>query len=396
MVKSQLEMKPETEPEEITNKPEKVEKKRFVPKRIFIVPYRNRIEQKFFFSKQMSFILEDDNDYEIYFSHQCDNRHFNRGATRNIGFLAMKEKYPDNYKNITFIFNDVDTLPFHKIFDYQTTRGVVKHYYGFEYALGGIVVIKGGDFEKINGYPNFWGWGNEDKVLQLRCQRNFLRIDRSQFYKIGSPEILQLFDGVSRLISPRDYHLGNNDSGVDGLSTIGRLTFSIDDESLNPKDNKYLVTNERLYVINILSFLTGFGYEQNRYYNYDLRDPVNKIIYPDAIKQTSQRVVTTDDWKNIDQSIDNKRRALERRVTQQVNQQIMRPQQQQQQQQRDRNTRQYPPMPSTHSPYSAPPTRSYTQNQNVNVFSPEYARYIGARPRATTSANIRLGGVARW
>ena len=132
------------------------------PRRVFIVPYRNRIQHKFFFSQQMNFLLEGENDYEIYFSHQLDNRTFNRGATKNIGFLAMKEKYPDDYKDITFIFNDVDTLPFHKLFTYETTAGVVKHYYGFETALGGIVVIKGGDFEKINGYPNYWGWGMED------------------------------------------------------------------------------------------------------------------------------------------------------------------------------------------------------------------------------------------
>ncbi len=36
-----------------------------IPNRIFIVPYRNRREQKFFFSNQMNFILENDDDYEI-------------------------------------------------------------------------------------------------------------------------------------------------------------------------------------------------------------------------------------------------------------------------------------------------------------------------------------------
>ena len=36
-----------------------------IPKRVFIVPYRNRIQHKFFFCKQMSFVLEDMNDYEI-------------------------------------------------------------------------------------------------------------------------------------------------------------------------------------------------------------------------------------------------------------------------------------------------------------------------------------------
>ena len=53
-----------------------------VPKRVFIVPYRNRVQHKFFFSKYMSFILEDSDDYEIFFSHQCDARTFNRGATK--------------------------------------------------------------------------------------------------------------------------------------------------------------------------------------------------------------------------------------------------------------------------------------------------------------------------
>ena len=85
-----------------------------VPKKVFIVPYRNRIQHKFFFSKYMQFILEGETDYEIYFSHQCDARSFNRGATKNIGFLAMKQKYPNHYKDITFIFNDVDTMPYKK------------------------------------------------------------------------------------------------------------------------------------------------------------------------------------------------------------------------------------------------------------------------------------------
>ena len=73
--------------------------KRPIPKKIFIVPYRNRIQHKFFFSKYMTFLLEDQKDnYEIYFSHQHDERNFNRGATRNIGFLSVKAKYPNDYK----------------------------------------------------------------------------------------------------------------------------------------------------------------------------------------------------------------------------------------------------------------------------------------------------------
>ena len=268
-----------------------------IPKKIFIVPYRNRKEHKFFFCNQMTFILDGKTDYEIYFSHQFDERPFNRGATKNIGFLKIKEKYPDDYKNITFIFNDIDTLPFHKIFDYETTKGVVKHYYGFEYALGGIVVIKGEDFEKTNGYPNFWGWGNEDSVFQTRCLRNQLHIDRSQFFNIVSPEILQLFDGVKRIVSPREYKIGLNDSGIDGISSLHRLTSTISSESLNLIDNTYVVDNTRIKMINILSFLTSIRFENSEYYNYDLRQSTNTIIKPKKEQLIKNVVTTTDDWK---------------------------------------------------------------------------------------------------
>ena len=130
-----------------------------VPKVVFIVPYRNRPQHKFFFSNYLTSVLKSSEinlQYEIYFSHQCDARSFNRGATKNIGFIAVKEKYPHDYQNMTFVFNDIDTIPFSNIFDYRTTSGIVKHFYGFKYALGGIVAITGKDFELTNGYPNFW------------------------------------------------------------------------------------------------------------------------------------------------------------------------------------------------------------------------------------------------
>ena len=270
-----------------------------IPKKVFIVPYRNRPQHKFFFSKYMSFILENCDDYEIYFSHQCDPRTFNRGATKNIGFLAIKEKYPNDYKDITFIFNDVDTIPFNKIFEYQTTPGIVKHYYGFNYALGGIVVMKGSDFEKTNGYPSFWGWGMEDNVLQKRCDVANLKIDRSVFYKIGSPEILQLFDGISRIISKKDPWRMDKDNGVDGISTIHKLEYTIDDKSLNPTDNLFSVHNSRIFYINITNFLTNVRFEGDTYYHYDLREPKRKIINPDRLRETNQTVVNTDNWSNI-------------------------------------------------------------------------------------------------
>ena len=270
-----------------------------IPARVFVVPYRNRAQHKFFFSKYMSFLLENDTDYEIYFSHQCDNRTFNRGATKNIGFLAVKQKYPDHYQDMTFVFHDVDTLPFNKIFTYQTTPGVVAHYYGFQYALGGIVVIKGRDFETIGGFPCYWGWGMEDNVLQTRCLRHNLTIDRSQFYPIGSPHILQLFDGVSRIISQRDPLRSDRDEGVDGLTTLTHVTFVLQDTSLAPADNLFVVHNPRIHYINITSFDTYVPFGVDAFYEYDLRDSDKQLRRPDPHTQTHRLVATPQDWTRI-------------------------------------------------------------------------------------------------
>lgn len=409
-----------------------------IPKRIFIVPYRNRAQHKFFFSKYMNFILEDKNDYEIYFSHQCDARTFNRGATKNIGFIAARNKYPDNYKDITFIFNDIDTIPFNKIFDYETTHGIVKHYYGFKYALGGIVVMKGADFEKTNGFPCFWGWGMEDNALQKRCERYGIRIDRSVFYKIGSPEILQLFDGISRIISKKDPWRGENDDGIDGLSTIHQLKYTIDDKSDNPNDNLFIVHNPNIYYINIKTFLTYIPFGSEEYYSYDLREPKRKIINPDKIKETKKTVITTTDWSNIPHYPTNREKRenvvkylmqMGRKVPQELLDKIEEDKRAElesdafnnfnadQSDDNDYNTdnsennvmMNHPPiyqnyMPNNHiSKLPIHAQRHYYQQRNMyqppytppppNKYSPHYAAYIGAKPRATASARVKLGGV---
>lgn len=270
-----------------------------VPERIFVVPYRHRVQQRFFFCKYMHFLLENMPNYEIIFAHQHDDRTFNRGAMKNLGFLAAKAKYPDHYQDITFIFNDVDTLPFHKIFDYQTTHGVVKHYYGYTFALGGIVVMKGADFERINGFPCFWGWGSEDNVLQLRCDYHGLRIDRSQFYKIGSPEILQLFDGITRIIARRDPWRGTYDDRIDGLSTLTHIDYSLDEASSDPGDHLFNFHDPRIWFANIRAFSPRIPYGSELYYQYDLREPPRKIIHPDKIRETQRTAILPHEWTHI-------------------------------------------------------------------------------------------------
>ena len=199
-----------------------------VPEKVFIVPYRDRQRDKTLFLENMKQLLSDANpSYEIYFAHQCDSRPFNRGAMKNIGFLAIKSKYPDHYKNITFIFHDVDTWPSKKgMIDYATTAGVVKHYYGFKFALGGMFAIKGADFEKSRGFPNFWGWGLEDNVMNDRCLAAGLTIDRSNFYDINDHRIIRSFDGYSRIISKRDSFVYKHEN-PDDMNSLKNSGFTI-------------------------------------------------------------------------------------------------------------------------------------------------------------------------
>jgi len=207
-----------------------------IPSIIFIIPYRDREHEKIHFEVYMKYILEDipRQSYSIYFSHQNDDRPFNRGATKNIGFLAMKEKYPNDYKNITFVFHDVDIVPYKKnTFNYKTETGTVKHFYGFTNLLGGIFSIQGGDFEKCNGFPNYWGWGLEDNMMENRVKNNNIIIDRNDFYgRENIKDILNINNSTLRRVSNTSKKLYFKKANT-GLSTISNLKYSIQNEFIN-------------------------------------------------------------------------------------------------------------------------------------------------------------------
>jgi hypothetical protein len=345
-----------------------------IPKIVFIVPYRNRISHKYFFSKYMTTLLEGE-DYEIYFSHQYDERPFNRGAIKNIGFLAIKNKYPDNYKDITFVFHDIDTVPFDKIFSYETIAGTVKHFYGFEYALGGIVSLKGSDFEMTNGYPNFWGWGMEDAILQERCEKYNLSINRNDFYPIGSPEILHLFDGISRIINKKETSQSNHYNQIDGLKTIHKLNYTIDDVSSNPLDNIHFIQSDKLFFINVKNFACLTQVENETFYDYDLREPPKKILHANRIKTNNSFV--SNNWSNIPfyPTADKKKEMINQYGKEATERMI-----------------QYS-LQNGNSNQSIINTNTNVYRNTMNKYSPYYAQTIGVKPKATTSAFIGMGGV---
>ena len=274
-----------------------------IPKIIFIVPYRDRIPEKIHFSVYMKYIMEDydKNDYEIYYSHQMDSRPFNRGATKNIGFLVMKEKYPNDYNNITFVFNDIDSVPVKKnMFDYITTQGIIKHFYGFTFTLGGIFSIVGSDFEKCDGFPNNWGWGLEDNVMNDRVLLHEFIINREQFCPRNSKAVLHLYDTPERIINnkePENYLKKNLN---DNLNNIHEINFVIvpnnestteisaltSDETNNSeiKKNKVTTIEQNEYMINISTFRTYVNpaneifYTQNTFYDTKLKPNVHENI----------------------------------------------------------------------------------------------------------------------
>ena len=173
----------------------------------------------------MKTVLEDidHESYKILYIHQKDDREFNRGAMKNIGFITVKNMYPNDYQNITLVFNDIDIMPYTKNFlNYYTTNGVVKHFYGFTFALGGLLSITAGDFERINGFPNFWAWGYEDNTLQRRVTSAGLSTDRSQFYPILDPNMLHFSEGITRNMNRTEFDLflSNTTEGINSISNI--------------------------------------------------------------------------------------------------------------------------------------------------------------------------------
>ena len=192
----------------------------------------------------------------------------------------MKEKYPNHYKNISFVFNDIDTFPVYKCLNYKTQVGTVRHFFGYDFSLGGIFSICGSDFEKINGFPCHWGWGLEDTIIQQRVLQHKINIDRSNFYPINCNEIVQLQHGITRIVSKTDPKYERelkNENNINGLSSMKNIISQISDKSLKPDDDtdKDIRDIKNTNYVNILEFDTFIPYSKNALYDADLRRKVD-------------------------------------------------------------------------------------------------------------------------
>jgi len=50
-----------------------------------------------------------------------------------------------------------------------------------KFCITGELSMGRSDFEKLNGYPNFWAWGFEDNQLNKRAKAAKINIDRNDF-----------------------------------------------------------------------------------------------------------------------------------------------------------------------------------------------------------------------
>ena len=300
--------------DQIAKVEDNLEVEEHIPKRVFIVPYRDREKHHQLFSSHMKSYLDqhysiydgmeshlpsstnalekhdnpsktqdqtniDDlsmNDvkdlasfsdktsanevresHKILYIHQTDTRGFNRGAMKNIGYCVVRDLYPNDYKNITLVFNDIDTMPSRDVvLNYETKPGTIKHFYGFNHTLGGIVSVNAYDFEQLNGFPNFWAWGYEDNLFQIRAENAKIKIDRSIFYKIQDPKIIHLVDTPIREVNRVEFDRFLNRTS-EGISSLRELTYKIND------GNGF---------VDVITFETEIKEKLEARSNYDLRN----------------------------------------------------------------------------------------------------------------------------
>ena len=237
------------------------------PSTIFIIPFRDRYPQKAYFEKYFRERVSNQKGMEnakYFFIHQKDTRPFNRGAVKNLGFLILSKKY-SNWRDITFVFHDIDHYPMpHIIFPYTTEIGTVKHYFGFKHTLGGVVVIKGMDYAKTNGFPMFWGWGYEDNQFNERVVKSGLKIDRSLFIDFVDNKLIKNSlekldgEGVTRAITKEDV-VRFYTKKTDDMRSIRDVSYKINDTMVD-------VTN---FVTNTLP---------GKLYEYDVRSSEKNLM----------------------------------------------------------------------------------------------------------------------
>lgn len=210
---------------------------------VFVVPYRDRANQlskfKVYFDKLCKIKTEWGKGVKLLVIEQVDERFFNRGATKNIGAIHARRITTGNP---TIVFHDVDTLPLFPLsINFDCQPGVANHIYGCHSSLGGIFSIKLFDFLKSGGFPNIWGWGYEDNILNNRILNSGIYVDRSKMIGMQDYKNIHRIDMLTEKPT-RDvslqclYRVSINSS--DSIRDINNVKCEIDKDTLKIREFK--------------------------------------------------------------------------------------------------------------------------------------------------------------
>lgn len=189
----------------------------------FIIPYRDRKEHLNEFIKRFTPFT----NANFYIIHQLHPGEFNRGALKNIGFLEASKINPDGL----FIFHDVDTYPTYQgTLNYETKKGEIRHPIKTNENLGGICCFWKKEFELINGFPNYWGWGIEDCTILHRAIKANIYIDRSNSVDLNDKSKIYIPNHLRNIKKEKEYcnrnielhkkevETGDNNNGLSNIS----------------------------------------------------------------------------------------------------------------------------------------------------------------------------------
>lgn len=144
----------------------------------FIIPYRDRkLHLNEFVKRFTEYLTGKGIDAQFFIIHQINTAEFNRGAMKNIGFLEVCKTRPDGL----FIFHDIDVYPtYWGSISYEAQKGEFKRpvINQADENLGLICSCWKEDYEKTNGFANYWGWGSEDGALYYRAKRLGMQINQ--------------------------------------------------------------------------------------------------------------------------------------------------------------------------------------------------------------------------
>jgi hypothetical protein len=197
------------------------------------------------------------------------------------------------------------------------------------------------------------------------------------------------------------------DDGEDGISTLKQLFYTVDKQSKNESDNIYLTdNNSQIFIVNIYYFLTRTRYKQDDIVKYDMRRPLRSMkdmerltIEQHKNKQQMRQQQQIKNQLNNQYYINTNKNVT---FSEQSQIKYYQPQQQPLQQPLQQKQELTKPNQPIYIKNNNIPTPNKNTSQNINqdyyksasyIFSAQYAQKMGQKPRATTSANIGLGGI---